>query len=104
MAAAGAPVGYYVPDGDIFVIPYDAVPMSDAPHPNAAQVFVDFLLSEQGQQALVEGGHVVSSLVTYTDVAIPGAVDREPEQIASAVGQPDRSSEAEQLFDLYLRN
>ena len=41
--------------------------MKDAPHPNAARLFIDFLLSKEGQEIIAEAGYYVPR----RDVAAP---------------------------------
>ncbi|MGW8812343.1 ABC transporter substrate-binding protein [Gordonia terrae] len=66
--AAGAPVGWVLPQPAWGTPWYSHVLMS-APHPNAAQVLADFLVTEKGQTALSTGyGSALPN--------IPGAVAR----------------------------
>jgi len=48
--ASGAPVGWTIPSTP-WGVPSSGGALSSAPHPNAAQVFMDFLISQEGQQA-----------------------------------------------------
>jgi iron(III) transport system substrate-binding protein len=56
----GAPVDFQVPEGPVFSITYTGMALVDAPHPNAALVFLDWLMGEEGQQVLVDNGQTVS--------------------------------------------
>lgn len=51
----GAPVDYIVPD-PVFGVPNVFLVPESAKNPNAAQLFVDFFLSEEGQRASATGG------------------------------------------------
>lgn len=56
--AAGKPVQFVLPsDGTILFVTYDSV-AANAPNPNAARLFVHFMMSREGQEALA------SALVT----------------------------------------
>lgn len=52
----GAPVDFSLYDG-YYDIPTEFGLLADAPHPNAAQVWANWLLSEEGQEVLGEGGY-----------------------------------------------
>lgn len=66
--AAGAPVGWAAPN-PAWGAPYYSHVLATAPHPNAAQVLADFLVSPEGQLALSNG---YASVLPDT----PGAVGR----------------------------
>ncbi|ROZ99140.1 ABC transporter substrate-binding protein [Gordonia sp. OPL2] len=66
--AAGAPVGWILPK-PAWGTPWYSHVLSAAPHPNAAQVLADFLVTKEGQTALSTG--YASALPD-----IPGAVAR----------------------------
>lgn len=53
LAAQGAPVAEVVPDNGVG-IEFRAASLNNAPHPNAAQLFVNWLMSERGQGLLVQ--------------------------------------------------
>jgi iron(III) transport system substrate-binding protein len=58
--AKGAPVAIVYPrEGSPLVAGGSGV-MKDAPHPNAARLFISFLFSREGQQLLVDMGHLRS--------------------------------------------
>lgn len=58
--AKGAPVAIVFPrEGSPLVAGGSGV-MKDAPHPNAARLFISFLFSREGQQLLVDKGHLRS--------------------------------------------
>lgn len=66
--AAGAPVGWVLPQ-PAWGTPWYSHVLTSAPHPNAAQVLADFLVTEEGQTALSTGyGSALPD--------IPGAVAR----------------------------
>lgn len=47
---AGAPVDWVVPESGTWALVRDAMVLDDAPHPCAARVLLDFMMSEEGQQ------------------------------------------------------
>lgn len=84
MLASNAPVAWYVPDGDIYAVVYDTMVLQDSPHPNAAQLFADYLMSAEGQQAIIDGGHLFSWLNVYDpDSGITGTVQRDLSQVTT---------------------
>lgn len=64
----GAPVDFVYPESGTVVIPSPLAVTAEAANPDAAKVFVDFVLSRQGQQIVVEVG---SFYPARTDVAPP---------------------------------
>jgi iron(III) transport system substrate-binding protein len=52
LISKGAPVRFFVDETESFGLQFVAGVLKNAPHPNAAQVFTDFLLSREGQIAL----------------------------------------------------
>jgi iron(III) transport system substrate-binding protein len=63
MAAKGAPVGHVLPtDAALLVYWYVGVP-AHAPHPNAAKLFVNYLLGREGQDILFDVEQVDHPLV-----------------------------------------
>jgi iron(III) transport system substrate-binding protein len=50
--AKGAPVAFVIPEAGMPATPESWGMVSDGPHPNAARLFMDWLLSEQGQKAI----------------------------------------------------
>lgn len=56
VSAAGAVEGIPVPEAEEAVNEYPVCVLSDAPNPQAAQAFVDLLLSERGRRALADAG------------------------------------------------
>jgi iron(III) transport system substrate-binding protein len=59
---SGGLVEFVLPDDGTLLLGRGAGIMQGAPHPNTARLFVDFLLSEEGQRAVAEGG-----LTAYRD-------------------------------------
>jgi iron(III) transport system substrate-binding protein len=59
LVAQGAPIELRVPEPAFSTTTYGAIP-DNAPHPNAAQVFLDWTLSTDGQRAVVGDGDVAS--------------------------------------------
>jgi iron(III) transport system substrate-binding protein len=68
MIAQGAPLAIVYPREGTPSIPGGAGLMVDAPHPNAARLFVLYLFSKEGQQLLVDMGHIRSF---HPDVSTP---------------------------------
>jgi iron(III) transport system substrate-binding protein len=77
--------------------------MKDAPHPNAARLFLAYIFSREGQQLLVDEGGVRSfhpevkepadrpplaelKLLTADPVALEGAIEEVKERYAEAFG------------------
>ena len=68
--AAGEPVDYNFPEDGVIVIPSPIAIMKDTPYPDAAKKFVDFLLSKEVQEWLVQKGFIPAR----TDVNPPSDV------------------------------
>lgn len=66
--AEGSPVDLIYPASGTVVIPSPIAITADASNPDAARVFVDFLLSQEGQQTVVEVG---SFYPARTDIEPP---------------------------------
>lgn len=60
LRAMGAPIDWVAPDL-IPVLIYPLTMVRNAPHPHAAALFYDFLLSDAGQQMLAKEGRVVAN-------------------------------------------
>jgi iron(III) transport system substrate-binding protein len=58
--AKGAPVAIVYPSEGSPLVAGGSGVMKDAPHPNAARLFVSFMFSREGQQLLVDKGHLRS--------------------------------------------
>ncbi|AXK85189.1 iron(III) transport system substrate-binding protein [Nocardia farcinica] len=86
--AAGAPVDWKLPESP-WGTPWYTHALSVAPHPNAAQVLVDFMVTRAGQTALNSGYAAV-----LPDV--PGAVAR-----AEDISMPDTADLSPQLVGEY---
>jgi iron(III) transport system substrate-binding protein len=56
----GAHLKFMVPEEGAVLLPQNMFILAKAPHPNAAKLWVDFILSEQGQAIVVEGEAMVS--------------------------------------------
>lgn len=59
LVAQGAPIELRIPEPAFSTTTYGAI-LNNAPHPNAAQVFFNWLQSTEGQQAIVGNGEVAS--------------------------------------------
>lgn len=68
--AKGAPVGFALPEKP-FGVPWYSHVLSKAPHPNAAQVLADFLVTPEGQAAI--SADYVSALPNVTGTGVPGS-------------------------------
>lgn len=79
--AAGAPVKWELPE-PAWGTPWYSHVLSAAPHPNAAQVLADFMVTAEGQAALNTGYASVlggaGSVANAADIALP-----DPEQLTS---------------------
>jgi iron(III) transport system substrate-binding protein len=71
--AKGAPVAIVYPREGSPLVAGGSGLMKDAPHPNAARLFISFLFSREGQQLLVDKGHLRSF---HPDIVEPA--DRVP--------------------------
>lgn len=79
---AGAPVGWFRPD-PAWGAPYYSHVLASAPHPNAAQLLADFLVSPEGQQALSKGyasvlPNIPESVGRAQDIALTDPADLDP--------------------------
>ena len=68
MIEKGAPLALVYPTEGTPTIPGGAGVMVDAPHPNAARVFANYLFSNDGQQLLVDMARMRS---VHPDVKLP---------------------------------
>ncbi|MBY6537993.1 extracellular solute-binding protein [Rhodococcus sp. BP-349] len=85
---AGAPVDWVLPENP-WGTPWYTEVLSAAPHPNAAQVLADFMVTAEGQAAL-NGGYAAA----LPDV--PGAVER-----AQNIASPDPADLTPENVDRY---
>lgn len=56
--AKGAPIEFVFPTEGVSMVTEPVAMMKDASNPDAARAFIDFLLSEQGQQLILEQGYL----------------------------------------------
>ena len=56
----GAQLKFILPQEGVVLLPQDMFILKKAPHPNAAKLWIDFILSETGQTVLVKGEALVS--------------------------------------------
>ena len=71
----GAPIAYTVPEeGTTAWTNYVSV-FKDAKHKNAALLFLDFLMSSEGQTILTQGGN------SFSYIGVPGSFDVDPKAI-----------------------
>jgi len=80
LKAKGAPIDYAFPSSGTWAIERSAMILKDVPHPNAALVFLDFLMSQEGQQVLNtdRSGYTVAP-----GVKIVGGIDVDMSKIAN---------------------
>jgi iron(III) transport system substrate-binding protein len=57
---AGAKLKFFIPSEGVVLLPQSMFILAKAPHPNAAKLWTDFILSEEGQRILVEDEAFVS--------------------------------------------
>lgn len=81
---AGAPVDWELPD-PAWGTPWYSHVLSSAPHPNAAQVLANFLVTEEGQAALNTGYASVlageDSVANASDIALPDPAELTTEKV-----------------------
>jgi iron(III) transport system substrate-binding protein len=83
--AAGAPVNWVLP-AKPWGTPWYTEALSVAPHPNAAQVLADFMVTPEGQAAL-NGGYaavlpdVPGAVAQAQDIKLPNTEDLTPEKV-----------------------
>ncbi|MFT4396691.1 ABC transporter substrate-binding protein [Gordonia lacunae] len=82
---AGAPVDWSLPETP-WGTPWYTQALSVAPHPNAAQVLVDFMISREGQVALNSGYAAVlpdipGAVARAQDIALPQTADLTPDKV-----------------------
>jgi iron(III) transport system substrate-binding protein len=88
--AQGAPVAIVYPREGTPLVSGSASVMKDAPHPNAARLFISFLFSREGQQLLVDMGHLRSF---HPDIKEPA--DRVPlSEIKLLTANPEEQEKA----------
>jgi len=56
----GAKLKFMLPEEGVVLLPQSMFILKKAPHPNAAKLWIDFMLSERGQEALVRGEALIS--------------------------------------------
>lgn len=83
---SGAPVGWALPDPP-WGVPMYAHVLASSPHPNAAQVLADFMVSPDGQEALSVGyGSVLpdvdSAVGRAQDIPFPDTSSLTPESVS----------------------
>lgn len=84
---AGAPVDWALPE-PAWGVPYAGHVLASSPHPNAAQVLADFIVSAEGQEALSVGtGSVLpgvdSAIARAQDIPFPDTSTLTPEKVAA---------------------
>jgi iron(III) transport system substrate-binding protein len=61
----GARLKFMMPEEGAVLLPQNMFILAKAPHPNAAKLWVDFILSEQGQTIVVKGEGMVSGRTSF---------------------------------------
>ena len=56
----GAQLKFILPQEGVVLMPQGSFILKKAPHPNAAKLWTDFILSEQGQTLLIKGEALIS--------------------------------------------
>jgi iron(III) transport system substrate-binding protein len=56
----GAKLKFMLPEEGVVLLPQSMFILKKAPHPNAAKLWIDFILSERGQDSLVSGEALIS--------------------------------------------
>lgn len=96
-----APIDYVVPESDATGFAYGPSILADAAHPAAAQVFLNWLISEEGQQTLAEDLRPAAFPVLYDSTE--GALDWDAIDAVDERDWPeDRRNEFRALFDSYF--
>jgi iron(III) transport system substrate-binding protein len=62
----GARLKFMLPEEGAVLLPQNMFILARAPHPNAAKLWIDFILSEQGQAIVVKGEAMVSGRTGFT--------------------------------------
>jgi iron(III) transport system substrate-binding protein len=91
LQAAGAPVQYRLPDkGNAWNSGYIGMILKQAPHPNAAQVLANFLISPSGQALASQGlGALYPNIpgTFYSPPRVPRSNDLSPAKVAAFITQ-----------------
>jgi len=56
----GGKLKFMLPEEGVVLLPQAQFIIKDAPHPNAAKLWIDFMLSEEGQHIIVKGEALIS--------------------------------------------
>lgn len=81
-AKADPNLGYFYPGDYTLAVPQTILITRGAPHPNAARLWIDYLLSARGQEIVARGGNLFPVLA---DVA-GGEIAREPQKLPAGKG------------------
>ena len=69
------------------LLPQDMFILKKAPHPNAAKLWIDFILSETGQTVLVKGEALVSGRAGFKSPLPDYARDRHAQRHQDRLGE-----------------
>jgi iron(III) transport system substrate-binding protein len=94
--ADGAPVGWGLGENP-WGVPFYGMILRSSPHPNAAQVLADFIITETGQETFARGGASVLPDVPGT-VTTMGQVYKLPLADLTTEVQQDYAAEWDELF------
>lgn len=104
-AAKDAPITWKTTDGGyttpLFVQPEGGVLMANAPHPAAAVLLIDFILSD-GAQILVDGGTFIATAIPISGGPLEGVSDEDLIVIPQSIIVDEREEWAEK-YDLLIR-
>jgi iron(III) transport system substrate-binding protein len=74
-AASNAPIDFVIPEEGIWMQPGSHLVVKDAPHPNAARLFLEYIYSEEGQTVWSAPGYVA----TRPGVPLPKGLEWVPD-------------------------
>jgi len=97
--AKGSPIDYVWPSSGAAIIPSQIAIFKDAKNPDAAKIFVDYILSADGQKTLVEKGNFVP---IRADVDSPEGVPNLDEIAKLGVDWKTVKDKAEELNTKFL--
>ncbi len=80
--SSGGLYSFVFPEDGTVVLPRGAAIAAGAPHPATAKLFIDFVLSEEGQNAVAEGG-----LTSYRDSVETAEGRHTYQEVVDAVGE-----------------
>jgi iron(III) transport system substrate-binding protein len=94
LSLKGLPVKVLIPDEGIPYLSFGAAMLKDAPHPNAARIFMNFLLDDETQSRLATGGFGPS---------VAGMASRIPDELRPLVQPKLLGTSTPSRFDEMLK-